>query len=75
MAIWDSLVKRVERFGKLQMFRVVNWYVDREIERLEGANENEDAEWSAHFIETGLRNNRDTKPYKTRGKTRGARND
>ena len=66
MAAWEQIVQRVKDCGKLQIFKVVNWYMDKEISRLERANEQ--AEWAAHFEETGLRNHRDTKPYGRAGK-------
>ena len=71
MAAWERIVKRVKDCGKLQIFKIVNWYMDKEISRLERANEQ--AEWDSHFHETGLRNHRDTKPYAVSGKTRGAK--
>jgi len=61
-----EIVNRIKGYGKLQFWMIVGWFMDKEMNRLERANEQ--AEWDSHFYETGLRNHRDTKPYGRAGK-------
>ena len=53
-----EIVNRIKGYGKLQFWMIVGWFLDKEMNRLERANEQ--AEWDSHFEPTGLRNHRDT---------------